>query len=59
MLEKYPRADMSGFKACPLDQQRQKKYAMRRRAELHSRQAILAGQRAYDLRTEVYEKESQ
>ncbi|MHC4665591.1 MAG: hypothetical protein ACYS9T_06490, partial [Planctomycetota bacterium] len=56
MLERRPRADMPGFQACPLDKQRQRKYAMRRQAELCSRLAIRTGTRVYDSGTIANEK---
>jgi hypothetical protein len=48
MLAKRPRADMEGFEACPTDQRREEKYAMRRRVELRNRQAIREGRKVYD-----------
>jgi len=43
-----PRADMPGFQACPLDQQRQTTYTIRRRAESKSRAAIKDKTKVYD-----------
>jgi hypothetical protein len=48
MLEQRPRADMPGFKACPVDQQRQQDYATRQHVETCSRRAIQNGQKLYD-----------
>jgi len=48
MLTSRPRADMPGFVPCPLDQQREKKYQLRRQAELRSRKAIREGRKVYD-----------
>jgi len=48
MLAARPRADMDGFQPCPLDQQRERKYALRRRIELSNRQAIQQGYKLYD-----------
>ena len=48
MLAKRPRADMPGYVPCPLDQQREKKYQLRRQAELRSRKAIREGRKVYD-----------
>jgi hypothetical protein len=48
MLEQRPRADMPGFEACTVDQQRQEKYVMRQQIELRNRQAIQKGQKLYD-----------
>jgi hypothetical protein len=47
-LQARPRADMPGFVACGMDQQRQQQYTGRRRVELKNRQAIHNGQRLYD-----------
>jgi hypothetical protein len=47
-LHQRPRADMHGFQPCEKDQQRQEKYAERRRIELHNRQAIREGRMAHD-----------
>jgi hypothetical protein len=48
MLEQRPRADMPGFQACTIDQQRQQEYAARQQIELRNRQAIQEGQKIYD-----------
>jgi hypothetical protein len=56
MLDRCPRADMPGFQACPLDQHRRQKYAMRRQAELCSRKAIRTGTKVYDSRTKSNER---
>jgi hypothetical protein len=56
MLDRRPRADMPGFQACPLDQHRQQKYAMRRQAELCSIEAIRTGTKVYDSRTKTSER---
>ena len=47
-LQERPRADMAGFEACELDQQRQQVYAERERLELLSRRAIREGRKLYD-----------
>ena len=39
---------MAGFEACPSDQQRDAKYAMRLEAEMASRAALRAGAAVYD-----------
>ena len=44
------RADMAGFIACPVDQQRQEKYTKRQRIEQQNRKAIRNGQKAYDIK---------
>ncbi len=49
MLEERPRADMPGFEACTIDQQRQQEYAARQQIELRNRQAINKGQKIYDI----------
>jgi hypothetical protein len=49
MLIGRPRADMPGFRPCPLDQTRQERYAMRQRVELRNRRAIRAGEKVYDV----------
>jgi len=49
MLELRPRADMPGFQACTIDQQRQKEYVARQQIELRNRQAITNGQKLYDI----------
>jgi len=48
MLQERPRADMNGFQACPLDQQRQQVYAERQQIESHNREAIREGRKVYD-----------
>jgi hypothetical protein len=48
MLEQRPRADMPGFEACTIDQQRQKNYTMRQQAEVRNRRAIQNGKKLYD-----------
>jgi len=48
MLLERPRADMDGFQACPLDQQRQQVYTKREQIELHNREAIREGRKVYD-----------
>jgi hypothetical protein len=48
MLEEHPRADMPGFEACTVDQQRQEKYVMRQQIESRNRKAIQKGQKIYD-----------
>jgi len=48
MLEERPRADMPGFEACTIDQQRQQEYVARQQIELRNRQAINKGQKLYD-----------
>ena len=47
-LEERPRADMPGFEACTIDQQRQQEYAVRQQIELRNRQAINNGEKIYD-----------
>jgi hypothetical protein len=49
MLEERPRADMPGFEACTIDQQRQQEYMVRQQIELRNRQAINKGQKLYDI----------
>jgi len=49
MLQRRPRADMSGFEACTVDQKRQQNYTMRQQAEARNRKAIHNGQKLYDL----------
>jgi len=49
MLKKRPRADMDGFVACPIDQQREQKYLAREEIEARNREAIRTGKKAYDL----------
>ncbi len=48
MLKKRPRADMPGFVPCETDRKREQKYAMRRQAEIRSRQAIRKNLKVYD-----------
>ena len=48
MLLQRPRADMPGFEACTVDQQRQRTYTMRQQAEARNRKAIHNGQKLYD-----------
>ena len=48
MLARRPRADMPGFEACPIDQQRQQKYARQQQIERANRQAIEAHEKRYD-----------
>jgi hypothetical protein len=48
MLQQRPRADIPGFKACTIDQQRQNNYTIRQRAEACNRRAIQNGQKLYD-----------
>ena len=50
MLKKRPRVDMPGFVPCEADRKRDKKYAVRLRAEQRSRRAIRTGAKAYDER---------
>ncbi len=47
-LEITPRADMAGFEACDIDQQRQQAYLQRRQSDFQSREAIRTGHRIYD-----------
>jgi len=49
-LAKSPRGDMSGFRPCPVDQQREAKYQQRQQAEARSRAAISRNAKAYDPR---------
>ena len=48
MLEQCPRADMPGFEACAVDQQRQQNYVMHQKIEMSSRRAIDEGRKIYD-----------
>ena len=48
MLQQRPRADMPGFEACALDQQRQRNYTTRQQAEARNRRAIHNGRKLYD-----------
>jgi len=48
ILEQRPRADMLGFEACTIDQQRQQTYTMRQQAEACNRKAIQNGKKLYD-----------
>jgi len=50
MLKKRPRADMPGFKMCPADERRQKKYTGRQKAEERFRAAVRGGEKVYDPR---------
>ena len=47
-LAARPRADMPGFTACAVDQQRQRDYAMREEVESRNRRAISKGRKLYD-----------
>ena len=47
-LAKCPREDMEGCVACPVDQQRERKYEQRREIEARNREAIAEGLRHYD-----------
>jgi len=51
MLAKHPRADMPGFEACPIDQQRQQKYVRQQQTERANRQAIEENTKRYDVDT--------
>jgi hypothetical protein len=48
LLNQRHRADMAGFQACPVDQQRETKYLARRDIERRNREAIRTGQKCYD-----------
>ena len=48
MLEERPRADMTGFQPCEVDQRRERKYARRRKVEAQTRFAIRGGKKVYD-----------
>ncbi|MBW8039582.1 MAG: hypothetical protein FVQ85_06240 [Planctomycetes bacterium] len=48
MLKNRPRADMPGFQACPIDQQRQQQYTARQQIELNNRRSIHEGLKLYD-----------
>jgi hypothetical protein len=52
MLAERPRADMAGFEACPVDQQRERKYVQQQRVEAANRQAIRENARRYDIDTQ-------
>jgi hypothetical protein len=52
MLNERPRADMPGFQACAVDQQRQRQYVKRQQIELSNRKAIKKGQKLYDTETQ-------
>ncbi len=52
MLARRPRADMPGFEACPIDQQRQQKYVQRQQIEQTNRQAIADHEERYDVETQ-------
>jgi hypothetical protein len=47
-LAQHPRADMPGFKACDVDQQRQQNYVMREQIEMSNRRAIFQDRKVYD-----------
>ncbi len=49
MLAKRPRADMTGFQACPVDQQRERKYVQQQQIEAANRQAIEKNEKRYDV----------
>ncbi|UCD52742.1 MAG: hypothetical protein JSW27_08910, partial [Phycisphaerales bacterium] len=51
MLAQRPRADMPGFLACEIDQQRQQKYARQERIEQANRKAIAENAKRYDIDT--------
>jgi len=51
MLAQRPRADMPGFEACPIDQQRQQKYVRQQQIERANRQAIEDNRKSYDVDT--------
>jgi hypothetical protein len=48
MLQSRPRADMAGFQACPIDEQRESTYVAREEAEARNRAAIREGRKQYD-----------
>ena len=48
MLKNRPRADMPGFQACTIDQQRQQQYSARQQIELNNRRSIQQGLKLYD-----------
>jgi len=48
MLKNRPRADMPGFEACSIDQQRQQHYIARQQIELNNRRSIQDGLKIYD-----------
>jgi len=50
-LQERPRADMDGFQACRLDQQRQQVYTMRQQIELRNRRAIREDRKLYEDRS--------
>ncbi len=50
-LSQQPRADMSGFQACDIDQQRQARYATREQIEARNRAAIQSGRKQFETRT--------
>ena len=52
MLRKRPRADMDDFRPCPLDEQRQRQYAVRQQIELRNRRAIREGRKHYEARSQ-------
>ncbi|MHC4521358.1 MAG: HzsA-related protein, partial [Planctomycetota bacterium] len=51
MLAQRPRADMVDFEACPIDQQRERKYVQQQQLEAANRQAIRENTRRYDVDT--------
>jgi len=51
MLTQRPRADMTGFEACPVDQQRERKYVQQQQVEAANRQAIEENKKRYDVDT--------
>ena len=51
MLAQRPRADMTGFEACPIDQQREQKYVQQQQVERANRLAIHNDKKQYDTRS--------
>jgi len=49
-LQLRPRADMHGFHACAIDEQRQRQYVVREEVEAANRAALRDGQKQYDAR---------
>ncbi len=47
-LRARPRADMDGFVACPLDQEREQRYELRRAVEIRSRESVYRETKVYD-----------